>query len=140
MSTLPTCLIQLESSNSGNYEGQFAEQVLYQKLKGGAGRYRLDLLNSTHLVSVAVNLSPQAYRYWKAFYRQSISYGSLPFQVQLILESDQPTLHTVNIIPGSMKLARLAGLSYTLQMTLEVTPDEPDDLDDTAAITAGPGY
>jgi len=140
MSTLPTCLIQLESSNSGNYEGQFAEQVLFQKLKGGAGRYRLDLLNSTHLVSVSANLSPQAYRYWMAFFRQQIGRGSLPFQINLLLESDQPTLHTVNIIPGSMKLARLAGLSYSLQMVLEVTPDEPLDLDDTAALDAGPGY
>jgi hypothetical protein len=115
----------------------FGENVIRTKLDGGAGRYRLDKIGSTHEARVQWVLEAQGYDYLMAFYRTEIDYGSLPFTIDL-RAADESNLgtYTARIVPGSLAMSGYLGNLYRVQATLELTPRTISG--DQDAIDGGP--
>jgi hypothetical protein len=120
------------------YSAQFGNNVLSIELDGGAGRYRLDKIGAAHQVSVQWQLTYKAYSYLMAFYRTEIDFGSMPFEIDLSLDSGPSATYTAHIVPGTFKLdAYLIGL-YQVSATLEITPATVNTIEDEAMIAAYP--
>lgn len=118
---------------------RFGSNVIATKLEGGASRYRLDKIGSTHEVAVQWMLEAQGYDYLMAFYRTEIDYGALPFTIDLkSVDTDTLTTYTARLVPGSLSVTAFLGSVYQVSATLEVTPATILEATDQAAITAGP--
>jgi hypothetical protein len=126
--------LQLVPQSSG-YAAAHGKQVVSTELDGGAARYRLDVLGMTAKVNVQFQLSDVGYNYLMAFYRTKVSYGSLPFQIQLLLDSSTLTWYTATFIPGSLQLAQQEGLVYIVRGQLEVVPQPPGATADNATVS-----
>jgi hypothetical protein len=114
------------------------DNVISTKLDGGASRSRLDKIGSTHTVGAQWILEEQAYDYFMAFFRTEISYGSLPFTIDLkgVDQGDLAT-YTARFI-GPPK-SSMQGLLHVVSATLEITPADVNASADAALIAAGPG-
>lgn len=99
-------------------------EVIGSKLDGGASRYRRDILNSTSRVTVQWTIGPDEYKYVRAFYKAVTVSGSLPFEIELILDEPELTTHKAYFVPGSMALRQQQGLTYFVSAELEVYPAE----------------
>jgi len=119
---------------------EFGNNVISIEMDGGAARYRLDKIGSTHKVSVQWMLEEQAYNYLMAFYRTEIDYGSLPFTLAIkSVEGASSATYTARIIPGTLRLSAFLNTLYQVNATLEVTPLTINEGADQALIAAGPG-
>ena len=101
-------------------------------LDGGAGRYRLDVLNGTFLVDVNYQCDLNSYDYLLAFYRTVSGHGTIPFQTNLILDTAGINTYTAQFIPNSIKLISIQGYTYTVSAQLEVWAMPDDTAYDTA--------
>lgn len=116
---LPKCLVPPDRTNYTTVEGKTTVAI---QLEGGASRYRADQLGATALVTVAWIVGGADYDYLKAFYRSAIALGSLPFLIDLVLDSQLPVEYTAFIVPDTFKLSSQMGNAYSLDATLEVVP------------------
>jgi hypothetical protein len=117
---------------SEGYSVSYGEEVIRTQLEGGQGRYRSDIFNASRIVECSWKLNAEQFDYAGAFYRAVAKYGSVPFEIDLIVDSPQLLERTVNIVPGSWQLTGQQGLGYFLKATLEVHPTvlpESEDLD-----------
>lgn len=111
-----------------SYSVQDGEETIRVALDGGAGRFRRDILDATSRVRCTWLLTVAGYEYMRAFYKTATKSCSLPFLIDLQMDQvDGLTEHTVHFIPGTMKLTKVAGLSYVVEADLEVVPDIEDE-------------
>lgn len=125
--------------DSSSYAAARGDEVLSVKLDGGASKFRLDILNAAFLVDATWILDRDGYEYINAFYRTATGHGSLPFSVELILDTPLPVLYAeCHFVPGSLKLSAQSGFSYTVSAQIEVTPpiNNTEEADDAAIIAA----
>jgi len=111
----------------------------YADLDGGRGRRRRRFIGTTNRVSVTFLFDTTEYGYWEAFRRTAISEGSLPFLLDLILDTPDPVTYEVALMPDSVQM-QPNGDARIVQMELEVKPlpvDTEFDLATLAAFEAG---
>lgn len=142
---------------SDGYSFTDGSEVLSVKLDGGASRYRQDILNSSLTANVQWILTPNKYTQMRYFYLNTVKSGSLPFNIDLLLNDvDNLTETECHFVPGSFGLRSQRGLSYVVGATLELVQDEYNfdplivlfgndwpyynDLFDTIINTNIPGY
>lgn len=106
--------------DNSSYDVSRNPEVLAVQLDGGASKMRRDILGASFLVNVVWILNPTQYNYINAFYRTSVAHGSVPFNIDLILDNITLTQYVVRFIPNSFKLTSQRGLAYTVSATLEV--------------------
>jgi len=97
-------------------------ETVATQLDGGASRYRRDIMGSTSRVMVAWNVGPAEYTYIRSFYKAVVASGSLPFEIDLLLDEPRLTTHKAYFRPGSMVLNSQKGLTYFVTAELEVYP------------------
>lgn len=100
-----------------------AEEILRAQLSGGAGRYRLDILNGSKLINCRWTLDGEAYDYMRTFYRVFTA-DVRPFWLDLIIEEQRLAGCKCWFIPKSFKLAGIEGNIYEIAAQIEaVLPD-----------------
>lgn len=132
---MPLPKLNLTPAQDGYAVADADDQVLRAKVSAGPSRTRLDMLGAPSDVAVTFHLTDAEYQYWRAFFRSTIGYGSLPFLMDLLLDQPDLTEHEVKIVPGSTRLSGQRGLLYVVQARLEVKPSMEDaDLDEAIAM------
>lgn len=112
-------------------------EIISTKLDGGASRRRKDILQGSFNVNVTWILNAEEYDYLEAFWRTTIDHGSLPFEIDLILDYKDMYEYTAYFVEGSKKLTGQRGLAYFVSAQLEVTsPIYEDEATDDAAVVA----
>lgn len=111
-----------------NYSLKRGKEVVRQQLDGGRGRYRKDIENPSLRANCTWLLNRFEYDYINAFFISELQGGSLPFTIDMILESGTELVEcTANFIPGSFGLTSVSGLVYTVSAELEIEPQQRDD-------------
>ena len=109
--------------DSNGYALRPGKQVIVNQLDGGAPRIRLDQLGAVGICTVKWTLGAADYAYIMAFFRTGVIYGSLPFQIELIFDDNDPELYTVQFVEDTFQLASQQGLEYVVGASLYVTPN-----------------
>lgn len=109
--------------DSSNYDANTGLDTVAVQLEGGAGRYRSDYLGTTFIIDVQWSLETTEFDTLFSFYYTTIKRGSIPFNINLLVQSSTLTAYVAFIIPGSFKLASQAGNSYIVVAKLEVKPN-----------------
>ncbi len=121
--------------DQSGYSVTDGNEVISVKLDGGASRFRRDVLNAASRVTVQWSVTPDNFRYLRAFYRSVTAQGSTPFLIDLLLDEPELTEHQAYFIPGTMRLQSQRGLQYVVAAELEVAPDLPDSEYDAILVT-----
>lgn len=130
---MPLSKLNLTTPQEG-YSVEDGEAVLRAKLSGGPGRQRLDMLGAASIVDVTLVLTSDEYRYWRAFFRSAIVEGSLPFLIDLVIDTADISEYQVQIIPGTTKLGSVQGDAHFVPMQLEVMMPVADAAYDIALV------
>lgn len=129
---MQTCLIPPDSQGFNVLAGNSSVSIL---LDGGGPRVRQDQLNVVSRIGCQWTCNPEDFNYMMAFYRTGTSYGTVPFQIELVgIDSSTPAMYVAQVVAGTWKLASQEGLEYTLQTQLWVMP--LNDTSNDAAILA----
>lgn len=112
--------------DSSAYSVTDGKEVVATQLDGGAARYRRDILGATSTINCTWILGPQAYKYFRSFYKAITASGSKPFLIDLILDEFVLTEHKAYFIPGSIQLTAQKGLTYWVSAQLEAYPIQTD--------------
>jgi hypothetical protein len=75
---------------------------------------------------VTLMLGPAEYQYWRVFHRYTLVRGTLPFLLDLVVDSSATTEHEVKIIPGTMQTG-VQGEAHIIQFRLEVLLSDDDE-------------
>lgn len=102
-------------------------EVVSVDLDGGAARYRRDILGATSRVAVQWTAGVDEYKYLRGFYRGITISGSLPFEIDLIVDANELTTHKAYFIPKSFALRQQQGLTYIVGAELEIYPADITD-------------
>lgn len=120
--------------NQSGYSVSDGRETLSAQLDGGASRYRRDILNAARRVNVQWTFNKEEYQYFRAFYNGVTLSGSTPFLIDLFLDDQELTEHTVYFVPESVSLGQVvASQNFTVSAQLEATPT-PADADADAAL------
>lgn len=117
-----------------SYTVDEASVALQTDVKGGPNRYRRDVLNQTIKVTVQFTVNPEEYQYLRSFYNV-VNKGVDPFMIDLLVETSELRTHIANIVPGTWRLSKVVGFSFTVRFTLDVQPN--DEGIDYASVVAG---
>lgn len=106
--------------------------VLRAKTSAGSSRQRLDQPSAPLEADVQLFLSPDAYQYWRVFWRAAIGFGSLPFLLDLVIENAGVEECEVKIVPGSYSTG-IRGDAHVVTLSLEIKrpPAGDPELDDS---------
>lgn len=121
---------------SAGYAVERGSEVLSVALDGGASKLRRDVLNASFKVNVSFVLDPTEYNYLNAFFRTATEHGSLPFEIDLILDNTTLTEYTARFVPDTFKLTAQKGLTYYVGAVLEVESLPDNATADQAIIDA----
>jgi hypothetical protein len=135
----------LTPPDRAGYSVDYGQETVHTQLDGGAGRYRLDIINASKKVTCQWILDQAQFTYFMAFYRTVTQRGALVFQINLIVDSEDLGEVNAHFVPNTVKLTGQAGLSFTVAGELEVlTPNNPtqedDDMDIVSAYNTSQGY
>lgn len=108
--------------DNSSYSVTDGMETIATQLDGGASRYRRDVLGATSKVMVAWTVGPDEYKYIRSFYRGITASGSLPFEIDLLLDEPELTPHKAYFRPGSLSLNGQKGYTYYVSAELEVYP------------------
>lgn len=108
--------------------------ALQTDVKGGPNRYRRDVLNQTMKATVQFTLGPNEYQYLRSFY-QVVNKGVDPFMIDLLIETSELRTYVANIVPGTWRLSKVIGHSFTVRFELEIQPND-DGLDYASMVAA----
>jgi hypothetical protein len=130
---------------SASYSVKYGAEAVNIDLDGGAGRYRLDIINASKKVNAQWILDSTEFEYLMAFYRSVANRGATTFQIELIIDGSDIGEVDAHFVPDSFELVAQRGLAYTVAAQLEITtpvnPDlEDDDLDIVSAYNTSQGY
>lgn len=117
--------------DQASYSFVDGEEVVRVQLSGGRGRYRRDTLNASKDVTVSWTVSPEKYKYLRAFYATAVLRTSERFIVSLVLDGPFQEDYEANFVPNSMQLQSLTGHTYVVTAKLEAVSKVRDNtLDD----------
>jgi hypothetical protein len=119
------------------YRADYGQTGVAVQLDGGASRFRADQLGAAFKVAVQWTLNKKNYEYLAAFFRTSLLYGNLSFQIDLILDSGIPSTYVCHIMPGTFALVQQMGQTYIVGATLEADYDATKAAGDAAIIAGG---
>lgn len=111
-------------------------EVLAAELDGGKPRLRLDILNASSRVSVSWKFNKADYNYFWAFFRTTLVRGSLPFELDLVMEGSGMQERTVQFVPGTVQLGQKDGDVHVINADLYVDPISADASADNAVVDA----
>lgn len=77
------------------------ESFVQSNISGGYPRTQLDFVGGVSVVNLRFVLSMWQYQYWRAFFLNTISEGSLPFNIDLDIDGYNET-YEVQIVQGSL--------------------------------------
>jgi hypothetical protein len=100
------------TDNPGSYSVQ---------LDGGAGRFRAGQAGATSKVHVKWLAGKSDYAILMSLYGQTNG-GAEPLAIDLVLDDHVKTNKIAYIVPGSFRMAQIDGLTYSVEMDLEVIP------------------
>lgn len=123
--------------DANSYRVDFGTTGISTELDGGASRFRADQLGAAFKVAVQWTLNKKNYEYLCAFYRTSLTYGIVAFQIDLVIDSGLPTTYTCHIVPGTFALVQQMGQTYIVGATLEANYDATKASGDAAIIAGG---
>jgi hypothetical protein len=102
------------------------EEVVSTRLDGGAPRLRRDLLGAVSRVSVRWSATPNRYKYLMCFFRGTTISGSLPFLIDLMIDSPTVSEYQATFVPGSFKLEATDTCVFIVVAELDVVPTDVD--------------
>jgi hypothetical protein len=121
--------------NKSGYSHQQASEALTADVEGGMPRVRRDVVGAVFLVNVSWVFDAEQYDYACAFKRTATDHQSLPFDIELILDSAAVAVYEAKFVPGSWQLTGQSGLAYMVSAQLWVTaPINPDEATDDQTI------
>lgn len=101
--------------------------------EGAASLFRKDYERNSFTVTANWTFNAYGFQYIRSFYRGVTLKGSTPFSINLVLDGNAPVLYDARFVPGSFQLNTLDTETYTVQATLEVTPNIQNDLYNASA-------
>jgi hypothetical protein len=122
---MPLPKLNLDVPQEG-YSFDDGDGVLRAKLSSGSSRQRLDMIDAPIEADVTLMLGPAEYQYWRVFHRYTLVRGTLPFLLDLVVDSSATTEHEVKIIPGTMQTG-VQGEAHIIQFRLEVLLSDDDE-------------
>lgn len=125
--------VKFNSQREG-YAVSLGDDVIRQQLKGGRGRYYIDVKRNTHTVDVNWKLSRIDYDKMMAFWRV---YQNKPaaFLVDLVIDKGEPTEYQANFIPSTFKPQEINGNLFQITAQLEIVQANNDLNADEALIS-----
>jgi hypothetical protein len=115
------------------YQVTRGNTVVATTLDGGGPRMRKDQLAAAHIVQVQWTVGPNGYRYLNAFYRLATQEGSLPFEINLIIDHPELETYKAYFVPNTFSMQELRAMVYVFAaqlICLPITPlDAQDELD-----------
>jgi len=124
--------------DQASYSVTDGSEVNRTQLDGGAGKYRVDILNATRMVNCQWTVGPDNYRYLRAFYN-ILHRDSEPFKLDLYLDYPTLTEHDCWFMPDTFKLVSQQGQTFVVASQLEVTPTD-DAVDDQSLVDLMDGF
>ncbi len=109
------------------------QAVLMAKLNSGPSRFRLDMLGAPLVISISLMLEPYQYQYWRAFYRSTITRGSLPFLLDLVVEDQAVDEYQVQIMPGTLRTS-IRGTVHIVEFQVEAKTAQDDPEEDATIL------
>lgn len=119
----------------GSYSAKLGPETLAVMLDGGASRTRRLQLGAAAIVSVEWFMESMAYDYFMAFYRLTTGHGSLPFEVDLILNKAAIAEYIAKFVPDTIELNKKGGV-FIVTAQLEILPLAENAVTDAATIAA----
>ncbi len=114
------------------YQVMLPDEILSVQVQNGPSWRRRDFFGAPAMVSVQFVLTALQYAYLMAFWRLTLVNGTLPFLIDLIIDSPTMTEHQARITKGSFRLTGRRGDAHFVSCNLEVKPNAADtDYDDT---------
>lgn len=110
-----------------SYAVEDGNEVVVAVLDGGMSRTRRDILGATSMVNVSWTLDRLGYLYARAFYNSASVKASMPFRIELLMDSYLLTEHVAKFVPNSFALSDQEGLKFVVTAKLEVVPQLADD-------------
>lgn len=107
---------------SSNYAVKFGNGVVVTKLDGGRSRYRTDIANPSNIVTCTWLLDPTDYASIVTFFKTTLANVSLPFLIDLVIDTATPSEYQANVVPDTLQLSSQSGNSYVVSCTLEAYP------------------
>lgn len=129
--TLPKLELDIDASA---YSWIVGNEILQAVVDGGPSRTRIDFIGAPSIASIQLVLIESEYQYLNAFYRLSISRGSLPFVMDMILDDAPLQEYQCTFVPGTFSLNGKSGDAFIVTAQLEVKPLAADDEYDGAII------
>lgn len=107
--------------DQAGYAVEDGQTFIMVQLEGGLSKVRRDIIGAARVIDVTWIFNRSQYRYFTAFYETKLKQGSLPFQMDLILDHPIPATYQCKFFPNK-KLSEQKGLSYTVTAKLEALP------------------
>lgn len=125
---MPLPKLRLIPARDGYQFAYPGDDIRRAKPGSGPSRQRLDMLGAPMIVGVTFRMNAADYQYWIAFSRSTLSERSLPFLIDLIVDTPDLQEYEARIIPGTVQGGPPSGFRYVVQMQLEVKqkPVDPD--------------
>ncbi len=111
-------------------------EVVQVELNGGGPRTRKDVLNAASLIAVSWILTQEQYDYFWAFFRGVIDSGSLPFTIDLIIDTHTKATYTVVFVKDSVTVGTIDGGVFTINASLYANAATRDLSADAALVAA----
>lgn len=112
------------------YSADFGDGTLRVGLDGGASRYRAGVSGSSDTVAATWVLRSDEYSAFMGFVRNQKRLGSVPFLIDLPLQSHELVEYEASFIPRSVRLVSKTASVFTVAASLEVfSKQEFDDAD-----------
>lgn len=116
------------------YSIQYGNDVISQRLDGGASRFEVDVKRQNHIGTVSWALPQAKYQSFMAFYRKSMRNPSQPFLCDLIIDDHQVKEYQCQFVPGSVQLTSKNAKICMVSAQLEVKANIPDEAFDDSLI------
>jgi hypothetical protein len=121
-------VMALTPSLSG-YAVQRGDTLLMSRPGMGPSATRLDRYNTPSVMSVEWNVGPADFDYLMAFYFTAVAEGALPFLIDSVLDHPDVRRLRAKVLPGSMSVRGVKGLTYSVSASVEVVPILSSDYD-----------
>jgi hypothetical protein len=118
------------------YTARRGNAVIATELDGGRPRLRRDILNPSSRVTVSWVFNAEQYNYYQAFYHTTTIEGSLPFDIDLIIDRANKQEYEASFVPESSQLTSKQGDVFFVSAELYVTAAVRDATADAALVTA----
>jgi hypothetical protein len=106
--------------STGNYNVSFGNELVSVTLDGGLPRIRRDIAGACHTVTCSWLLDATAYNTLLTFYNTTVAKGSLPFLIDLIIDTASLVEYTAMFVPKSFSLSGQSGATYNVAAVLTV--------------------